>query len=136
MENKEAPCYGKKWGHNFIGGRCFQCGVSQTGAPIQKSLEMKKLNISSVLKKGKKEYSSEMQALIDKIRTEFGDTASIGIGSFAVYGALIKKVGIPVAEHLFYKAKSSGTNARSPKRLFIWMLKQEIERIKNLRVIQ
>ena len=136
MENKEAPCYGKKFGHNYAGSTCLFCGQSQTGAPMRDVLGMKKLNIGSVLKKGKKEYSSEMQALIDKIRTEFGDTASIGIGSFAVYGALIKKVGIPFATQKFYEAKSSGTNARSPKRLFIWMLKQEIERIKNLRVIQ
>lgn len=112
------------------------CGVSQTGAPIERRLEMKRLQVSDVLKKGKKDYSSEMQALIDKIRTEFGDTAGTGIGSFAVYGALIKKVGIPFAEHAFYKSKSSGTNARSPKRLFIWFIKEEIKRVKNLRVIK
>jgi hypothetical protein len=136
MIDETAPCWGKKFGHTFAGGRCIVCGQDQSGAPIQKSIEMKKIRVSEVLKKGKKEYSSEMQALIDKIRTEFGDTAGTGIGSFAVYGALIKKVGIPFAEHAFYKAKSSGTNARSPKRLFIWFLKEEINRVNKLRVIK
>lgn len=111
----------------------MKCGVSQTGAPIQKSIEMKKMNPLALKRK---EYTSETQALIDKIRTEFGDTQTTGIGSFAVYGALIKRVGIPYAEHAFYKSKSSGTNARSPKRLFIWMLKEEIQRVKKLRVIK
>lgn len=70
-----------------------------------------------------------MQAFIDEVRTTFGDTAKGGIGSFPFYGALIKKVGLPFATQKFYEAKSSGTNARSPKRLYIWMLKQEIARI-------
>ena len=135
MENKEAPCYGKKFGHNYAGGACLFCGQSQTGAPIREVMGMKKIRVSTMPLKPRKAYTSEMQAFIDKVRTEFGDTASRGIGSFAVYGALIKKVGIPFATQKFYEAKSSGTNARSPKRLFIWMLKQEIQRLKEKKVV-
>jgi hypothetical protein len=80
--------------------------------------------------KPKKKITSELQGLIDEIRTEFGETAVKGIGSFPFYGMFIKKTGIPFARQAFHQAKSSGTNARSPKRLFVWMLKEEIRRIK------
>ena len=126
-EREKAPCYGKKHGHNYAGGRCLNCGGSQTGTPIQKVMGMRPLSWS----KPKKVYTSEMQALVDEIRTSFADTSTKGIGSFPFYCALIKKVGIPFATQKFYEAKSSGTNARSPKRLFVWMLKQEIAKMKE-----
>lgn len=126
MENKEAPCYGKRFGHNYAGGACLFCGQSQTGASVKEVVGMKPIKFS----KPKKTYTSEMQMLIDEIRTEFLDTALKGLGSFAFYGVLIKRVGIPFARDAFYKSKSSGSFARSPKRLFVWMLKEEWKRIK------
>ena len=130
MINESASCFGKTFGHDYMGGRCMKCGQSQTGAPVQRGMK----GMSELFKMPeapKKNITSEMQALIDEIRTEFGETAVKGIGSFPFYGMFIKKTGIPFARQAFHQAKSSGTNARDPKRLFVWMLKEEIKRIKT-----
>ena len=128
MIDINAPCYGKMSGHQYAGGRCIKCGENQSGAPIERDITVTSFKFRDI---PKKKITSELQGLIDEIRTEFGETAAKGIGSFPFYGMFIKKTGIPFARQAFHKAKSSGTNARDPKRLFVWMLKEEIKRRKS-----
>lgn len=82
--------------------------------------------IGEIIHEEGKKHTSETQALIDEIRNEFGDTATKGIGSFAFYGVFVKKLGVPFVRRAFHESISSGTNARSPKGLFIWMLKDRL----------
>ncbi len=100
MKNPKADCYGQKFGHNYVGGICLKCGGEQN--PFKKPDSFSNALWSGLENRIKRKVNthihSELHELVDKIRKDFGETATKGKGSFGFYLRLLK----PVPTHVIY----------------------------------
>lgn len=70
---------------------------------------------------------TELHDLIDQLRTEYGETATKGVGSFSFYLGMLKGFSIS----FIYGARSQAKEGKSPKKLFWWICGQERKREHN-----
>lgn len=112
--NKSAPCYKKKFGHNFAaaGGNCARCGVNQEELSRQFE-KIKKYKI----KDPEKGMHSAIHALAKDVSEYCGEPKK-----FAMYLGIIKNIGIRKAYRLFSEMKQS-RNIATPGKLFVFKSK-------------
>lgn len=72
---------------------------------------------------------SELHVLVDSARTQFGETAKQGKGSFGFYLAFFKRLGLNTVRRLLGELKEGGHEAQG--KLFWAKAKQELERRKE-----
>ena len=125
MSSPKAPCLGELLGHDFpyAGARCLHCGIDQytlsTGSPRKTkglSNAFDKYRPPENVPKARK--VNEMQALVHEVRTQFGETAKHGIGSFGYYMRFFKRVGLDRVRIFLSETKGKDT----PKKLFWWLI--------------
>jgi len=74
-----------------------------------------------VVQKPKKGIHSERHELIDQLRRDYGETAKKGVGSFSYYLGMLK----PYTTSAIYGWRSQAKEAKSPQKLFWWLVGQE-----------
>lgn len=77
--------------------------------------------------KAKRTIHSELHALVEDIRMDFGETASRGKGSFGYYLGFLKR--LPIDKVKRFKSESrqaKETNGGSERKLFWWKVGQEL----------
>ena len=119
-------CKNKRHGHNFIGGVCTRCLVSQD----ELSYPLKEKNIK-LPKPTSYRISTPLQLLVNDIRKDFRETAKKGKGSFGYYMRIFKKLGEEKVREIYSQSKE-GDNQ---KHLFWWLVGKELKRIKLLGII-
>jgi len=112
----DAPCKGKKFGHNFpvVGGTCLYCGISQN--ELSKKFKPKKLK--DALKKPPdpaRGIHSAIHALAKDI-SEFCNEPK----KFALYLGIIKRIGKNRAHQIFAEMKQSKT-IKSRAKIFMYL---------------
>jgi len=95
--NKNAPCYNQKFGHNYAGEVCLKCGGEQNPyfkKPVNSFSNTLWSELEKLIQRGttNKRIHSELHELIDKMRKDFGETATKGVGSFSYYIGMLKHV--------------------------------------------
>lgn len=125
--NKDAPCYGQKFGHNFpyTGADCLKCGVNQAelSGGMKKATGIKSISDTIIRRpKPNPNLHSDVHWLVDELRKTFGETAKKGKGSFGFYLGFVKRIGFQKAYQLWSEVKQS--NAKDKGRLFWWKVKQ------------
>lgn len=88
--------------------------------------------INKILKSPPKPDShlhSELHLLVDNVRTQFGETAKKGKGSFGFYLAFFKRLGLPAVYRILAELKLEGNETQG--KLFWFKAKQELEKKKN-----
>jgi len=111
--NKQAPCYNKKFGHNFLvsGGECTECGVNQNA--LSKKFKKPKRYVVSKPVRG---MHSEMHALAKDISEYCGESKM-----FSMYLGIIKNTGLRRSYQIFSELKHS--DAKTKGRLFVYKSK-------------
>lgn len=66
---------------------------------------------------------SDLHALVDEVRTQFGETAKKGPGSFSFYLGFFKRLGTKRVREILAEVKESKID--HPAKLFWWKIKQE-----------
>lgn len=119
MKRREAPCYNKKFGHNFPYPEsiCTECGIKQEelNKPLIKISVIKEYKP----KKAEKGIHSEMHALAKEISEYCGEPKK-----FAMYLGIIKNMGLGRAYQIFSEIKQSTTSQKkikTPGKLFLYM---------------
>jgi len=112
----EAPCKGKKFGHNFafVGGPCLNCGISQN----ELSKEFKPKKIKEVIKKPSdpaKGIHSATHALAKDISEHCKEPKKFGL-----YLGIIKRIGHDKAYQIFSEIKQSKT-IKSRAKIFMYL---------------
>jgi hypothetical protein len=118
--DKKAPCYNKKFGHDFPipGGNCTQCGINQEELSKQfKKIKKEEYKISDP----ERGMHSEMHALAKDISEEFGEPKK-----FAMYLGIIKNIGLKRAYKIFSEIKQS-PDVETPGKLFVYKSKYKDE---------
>ncbi len=72
---------------------------------------------------------SELHLLVDKTRTQFGETAKKGKGSFGFYLAFFKRLGLLATYRILAELKQEGNETQG--KLFWFKAKQELEKKKK-----
>jgi len=68
---------------------------------------------------------SELHALVDEVRIQFGETAKKGKGSFSFYLGFFKRLGVNKVRQILAEIKQSG--AEDEKRLFWYKVAKEFK---------
>lgn len=122
---KNADCYGKKFGHNFVADICLKCGTSQRSLnhPVKK---IEKLQYNPIRKENKNLHS-DIHYVTDEISNYFGERKKFGM-----YLGIIKRIGTEKAWQFFSEIKQNAEEAKkqgkileSPAKLFIWKTKSK-----------
>jgi len=66
---------------------------------------------------------SELHALVDEVRIQFGETAKKGKGSFSFYLGFFKRLGVQKVRQILAEVKQSEPD--EPAKLFWWLIKKE-----------
>lgn len=91
---------------------------------------MKKINnFIKPLPKRDPHLHSELHLLVDKARTQFGEKAKRGKGSFGFYLAFFKRLGLPTVYRLLAELKQEGQETQG--KLFWAKAKRELEKQKE-----
>ena len=83
--------------------------------------------VNRSLWKPKRGLHSELHDLVDQLRTEYGETATRGVGSFSYYLGMLK----PFTVSFIYGVRSQAKEARTPKKLFFWLVGQARKKVHN-----
>ncbi|RLC37558.1 hypothetical protein DRH29_01680 [candidate division Kazan bacterium] len=75
------------------------------------------------LQKRNPHLHSELHALVDEVRVQFGETAKKGVGSFSFYLGFFKRLGVNKVRQILAEVKQS--NAEDPKKLFWHLIGEE-----------
>lgn len=125
------PC--DRFNHSFpyVGANCMYCGINQNdlsgtapkrigevGSGLKDLIDRKTKTIRKEKMQVNKKLHSEMHVLIDDVRKSWGETAKIGVGSFAHYLGTFNRLGLPRVRQMLAETKESS----NPKRLFWWMV--------------
>lgn len=128
MINPKADCYNQKFGHNYAGGICLKCGGEQT--PVKKIDSFSESLWSGLekrIKRGQvnKRIHSELHELVDKMRKDFGETATKGKGSFSYYLGFLKRVPTSTIYQWLADIKDSPklTTPLARRKIFWWKWK-------------
>jgi hypothetical protein len=116
----DAPCKGKKFGHNFAyaGGPCLNCGINQR----ELSAGLKPKKIKEALKKPSdpaKGIHSEIHALTKDISEYCKEPKKFGL-----YLGIIKRIGHDKAFQIFSEIKQS-KSIKSRAKLFMYLSKDK-----------
>lgn len=127
------PCSKSKDGrHNFPpGGDCLNgCGTNQSVISGRvKKISVDKFSFKMPVKTRAKGIHSALHQLVDELRTEFGETATKGVGSFSYYLGFIKRLGMQETYRI--RAEVRQSEAHTPKKLFWWHVGQELKKRKE-----
>ena len=127
------PCTKSRDGrHNFPpGGDCLNgCGTNQaviSGRVKKATVDNFRFKLPNKTK-GKGIHSA-LHQLVDELRKEFGETATKGKGSFSYYLGFLKRLGMQEAYRI--RAEIRQSKAHTPKKLFWWMVGQELKKRKK-----
>jgi len=75
------------------------------------------------LQKRNPHLHSELHALVDEVRIQFGETAKKGVGSFSFYLGFFKRLGVGKVRQILAEMKES--EMEDEKRLFWYKVKHE-----------
>jgi len=110
--NEKAPCYNKKFGHDFAvaGSDCTQCGINQE--TLSKELRKVKYNVAKPVKG----MHSEIHALAKDISEYCGEPERFGM-----YLGIIKNLGMRRSYEIFGELRQS--EAETKGKLFVYKSK-------------
>lgn len=74
----------------------------------------------------RKGIHSPLHDLVDELRTDFGETATTGKGSFGFYLGILKRIGTERVRQI--KAEVEQSNPTDRKRLFWWHVGKELKK--------
>ena len=116
----DAPCKGKKFGHNFpiVGGPCLNCGINQK--ELSKGPKPKKLKEAlDQMPEPAKGIHSEIHALAKDISEYCKEPKK-----FALYLGIIKRIGKNRAYQIFSEIKQSKI-IKSRAKIFMYLSKDK-----------
>jgi hypothetical protein len=116
----DAPCKGKKFGHNFayISGPCLNCGISQR----ELSEKLKPKKIKEALKKPP-DPARGIHSVIHALAKDISEYCKEP-KKFALYLGIIKRIGHDRAYQIFGELKQS-KNIKSRAKIFMYLSKDK-----------
>jgi len=78
---------------------------------------------------GNPHLHSELHALVEEVRSRFGETAKVGPGSFGFYLGFFKRLGVDQVRRLLKEIDEGSPT--DPKRLFWWKVKEQSNQSKK-----